>query len=150
MAYTSDIAKILADQLTKFAILNRHQLAGHAANLDFWMAEVRHCLDVIDGYGKRFEQLRVAQARHAAEHGTVEFSLRDPRHTQQSAAPPRRVPHSELEGARRGLCDATYRFLVRGFHQGFIEATALRQMCDRLGIGIEASDLRQGTPRISE
>jgi hypothetical protein len=149
MAYSSDIAKILADQLTRFATLNRHQLAGHVANLDFWTAEVRHCLDVIDGYGKRFEQLKAAQARYVTEHGTVEFLLRDPRHTQQAAAPPKRVPHSELEGARRGLCDAAYHFLVRCFHQGFIEEAALRQMCDRLGIGVEASDLRQGTHRIS-
>ena len=36
MAYMNDISRILADQLAKFATLNRHQLAGQAANLDFW------------------------------------------------------------------------------------------------------------------
>jgi hypothetical protein len=150
MAYTSDIARILANQLTKFATLNRHQLAGQVANLEFWTAEVRHCLEVIDGYGQRFEQLRDAQARHVAEHGTVEFSLRDPCCTQQAVSPPKRVPHSELGGARRGLCDAAYRFLVRCFNEGFLDATTLRQICDRLDIGIEASDLREGTHRVSE
>ncbi len=49
MAYSSDITKILTDQITKFVTLNRHQLAGHVANLDFWTGEVRHCLNVIDG-----------------------------------------------------------------------------------------------------
>jgi hypothetical protein len=42
MAYLTDISKILADQLTKFATLDRHQLAGQAANLDFWSDELRH------------------------------------------------------------------------------------------------------------
>ena len=150
MAYSSEIAKILTDQLTKFATLNRHQLVGHVTNLDFWTAEVRHSLDVIDGYGRRFEQLKAAQERHVAEHGTVAFSLHDPCCTQQSAAPPKRVPQKELGEARRRLCDATYRFLVCCFNQRFIEETRLRQMCDRLGIGIEASDLRKGIHRISE
>jgi hypothetical protein len=82
MAYSTDIARILADQITRFASLNRHQLVGHVANLGFWMTEVRHCLDVIDGYGPRFEQMRAAPMKHVSEHGTVEFSLHDPCCTQ--------------------------------------------------------------------
>jgi hypothetical protein len=49
MAYSSDITKTLTLQIRKFVTLNRHQLAGQVANLDFWLAKVRHCLDVIDG-----------------------------------------------------------------------------------------------------
>ena len=56
MSYSSQIADLLAAQLTKFVTLNRHQLAGQASNLDFWLLEVRHCLAVIDGYRERFEQ----------------------------------------------------------------------------------------------
>jgi hypothetical protein len=78
MAYSSEIAKILTDQIAKFATLNRHQLVGHVANLDFWTAEVRHGLDVLDGYKARFERLKAAQARYVSEHGTVEFLLDDP------------------------------------------------------------------------
>jgi hypothetical protein len=44
MPYSSDIAMLLAEQLAKFATLNRHQLAGQVANIDFWLGEVRHCL----------------------------------------------------------------------------------------------------------
>src|SRR6201981_923543 len=113
MAYSIDIAKTLTDQITKFVTLNRHQLAGHVANLDFWAAEVRHCLDVIDGYNRRFEQMKAAQTKHTSEHGTVEFSFHDPCRPQKPAPPPRRVPGAELGEARRHLCDATYRFLVR-------------------------------------
>jgi hypothetical protein len=64
MAYSSDITKTLTAQITKFVTLNRHQLAGHVANLDFWVAEDRHCLDVIDGYDRRFEQMKTGQTKH--------------------------------------------------------------------------------------
>jgi hypothetical protein len=51
---------LVTAQLAKFATLNRHQLAGQVANLDFWLAEARHWLDVIDGYRPRFERLKAA------------------------------------------------------------------------------------------
>jgi hypothetical protein len=142
MAYSSDIAKILTDQITKFATLNRHQLVGHLANLDFWATEVRHCLEVIDGYSRRFEQMKTAQTKFAADHGTVEFRLGDPRHTRQSATPPKRVPSQELGEARRELCDAFYRFLIRCFHEGHLGEGALRQTCENVGISVDKVDLR--------
>ena len=61
MPYSCDIANLLAGQLEKFVTLNRYQLAGHVPNLEFWLAEVRHCLEVVDGYGPRFECLKAAQ-----------------------------------------------------------------------------------------
>ncbi len=130
MQYSCDIAKLLTAQLEKFVTLNRHQLAGHVPNLDFWLAEVRHCLEVIDGYGPRFERLSGAQNRHTAGH------LRP-------AVRPKRVSDTELREARRLLCEATYHFLVRCLHEGMIDEATLRQACDRLGIGVEASDLRK-------
>lgn len=145
MAYSSEIAKTLTVQITKFVTLNRHQLAGHVANLDFCLAEVRHCLDVIDGYDRRFEQMKTGQTKHVSEHGTVEFSLDDPCCTQRTAPPPRRVSGAELGEARRNLCDATYRFLVRCFNEGFIQEDLFRRTCGSLDIGVEASDLRLRT-----
>ncbi len=142
MAYSSDITKTLTIQITKFVTLNRHQLAGHVANLDFWVAEVRHCLDVIDGYDRRFEQMKAAQTAHISEHGTVEFRLDDPCCTQRTVPPPRRVSGAELEEARRNLCDATYRFLVRCLNEGLIKEDLLRGTCVSLDLGVEASDLR--------
>jgi hypothetical protein len=145
MAYSSDISRILTEQIAKFATLNRHQLAGHLANLDFWTGEVRHCLAVIDGYGRRFEQMKAAQAKVVADHGTVQFHLDDPCCTRTSAAPPRRVPSQEHGEARRRLRDAFYRFLVRCLHEGLIDERALRRTCETLDIGVEASDLRRRT-----
>jgi hypothetical protein len=61
MSYSSQIADLLAAQLTKFVTLHRHQLAGQAANLDFWLVEIRHSLAMIDGYRERFERMKAAQ-----------------------------------------------------------------------------------------
>jgi hypothetical protein len=143
MAYSSDITNTLTVQIETFVTLNRHQLAGHVANLDFWVAEVRHCLDVIDGYNRRFEQMKTAQTKRIAEDGTMEFRLDDPCCTRTGASPPRRVPSAELEKSRRHLCDATYRFLVRCFNDGLINESVFLGTCRRFDIGVEASDLRQ-------
>jgi hypothetical protein len=143
MAYSIEIARTLTDQLTKFATLNRHQLVGHVANLDFWLAEVRHCLDVLDGYQARFRRLQVSHKKHVSEHETIEFDLHDPCCTVTTASPPNRVPDRELKEARHLLCEATYRFLIRCFHEGFLEESKLREACENLGIGVETSDLKR-------
>jgi hypothetical protein len=94
---------------------------------------------------RRFEQMRTGQTKHISKHGTVEFSLHDPRHTQRTAPPPRRVSGAELGEARRKLCDATYQFLIRCFNEGLIEEDLLRRTCSSLDLGVEATDLRQRT-----
>jgi hypothetical protein len=142
MSYSSEIGRLLTARIEKFSTLNRHQLAGHAANLDFWLAEVRHCLEVIDGYRSRFERLKAAQTRYVSEHKTLEFDPRDPCCIQRPAPPPKRVADRELKETRRSLCDATYRFLVRCCNEGLINEPELQQACDGLGISIDRGDLR--------
>jgi hypothetical protein len=143
MPYSTDIVKPLGDQLAKFVTLNRHQLAGQVANLDFWLGEVRHGLAVIDGYGRRFDRLRTAQQRYVSEHGTREFLLDDPCCTEGTAEPPKRVPDREMRESRRALCDAAYRFLVRCYREDLISESVVRGACGELDISIEASDLRR-------
>jgi hypothetical protein len=142
MSYSTEIATVLAKQLAKLATLNRHQIVGQLANVDFWLDEVRHALGVLDGYEPRFERMKVAQTQYVSEHKTTVFFPDEP-DLQSHAPPPRRVPSSELQEARRSLCDATYRFLVRCHNEKFIEETTLRRYCDELVIGIEASDLKR-------
>ena len=60
MSFSTKLAKLVADQLARFVTLNRHQLAGQVANLDFWLDQVRHGLAVVDGYGRRFQRLKAA------------------------------------------------------------------------------------------
>ncbi len=52
LSYSTSVAKLIADQLLRFVTINRHQLAGRVGNFDFWLEEVRHALEVIDGYGE--------------------------------------------------------------------------------------------------
>ncbi len=143
MAYSTEIANVLTHQLAKFVTLNRHQLAGQVANLDFWLDEVRHCLAVLAGYSQRFEQLKAGQQKYVSRHHTIEFKLRKPCSTQQPAAPPKRMSHDVLSAAQQSLRENTYRFLVRCFNDGFIAKAKLRRICDGLEIGIEASDLKR-------
>src|SRR5262245_37196166 len=121
MSFSTDLAKLVTDQVSRFVTLNGHQLAGHVANLDFRTAEVRHCLQVLDGYGKRFRSMRAAQQKHVAEHHTVEFALDDPCCTQGKPAPPRMVPDGELKDARLALSEAARRFLARCHREGLID-----------------------------
>jgi hypothetical protein len=144
MAYLTDISKILADQLTKFATLNRHQLAGQAANLDFWCSEFQHCLEVLDGYKSRFERMKSAETKYAAEHRTVEYHADDPCWFPDSVptvSPPRRIDHREIQAARQSLCDAMYRFLARCVRESAIDQTRFRGIADRFGTAVEPADL---------
>jgi hypothetical protein len=112
------------------------------ANLDFWLDESAHCLAVLDGYNRRFERLKSAQQKHVAEHHTIEFDFDDPCCTRERAAAPTRIPDAQLKEARRCLRESAYRFLVRCFNERMIAEALLRQACDRLGLGIDPTDLR--------
>lgn len=129
ISYSEQIAKVTSDQLERFVTLNRHQLAGHVGNLDFWVGEARHAFEVIDGYQERFRRLKAGQVEYVALHRPME--------------PPRRVADANLRDARRSVADATYRFLVRLCNDGLIHESQLRTLCGDLGIGVEQGDIRR-------
>src|SRR3954471_16769776 len=110
MSFSEHMAKVVADQLERFVTLNRHQLAGHVANLDFWVAQARHALEVIDGYQERFRRLKAGQAEYVTAHQTTVSSPLDP-DIKGPPDPPRRVPDASLRDARRAVVDAAYGFL---------------------------------------
>jgi hypothetical protein len=113
VSFSTDMAKLVADQLSRFVTLNPHQLAGQVENLDFWLAEVRHALAVIDGYGVRFVRLHAAQERYVAVH-KITASVVDPAGVTERPPPSvRRISDGELRQARRALVEATSRFLER-------------------------------------
>ena len=141
MAFSSDIASLISDQLSRFITLNRHQLAGQVANLDFWLTQVRNALNVLDGYNKRFEKLRAEQEKYVVAHGTTEFDAGIDYYGKPS--PPRRVPDGELREARKALCESTYRFLIRCCNEGLIQESELRAACKQFDISIAASDLNK-------
>jgi hypothetical protein len=141
MSFSENMAKVVADQLTRFVTLNNHQLAGHVANLDFWIAQARHALAVIDGYQERFRRLKAGQGEYVAAHQSRLPSPFDPDLTGPPALP-RRVPDASLREARRSLVDAMYRFLVRLYRDMLISESQLRALCGDLGIGVDPADLR--------
>jgi hypothetical protein len=142
MSFSENMAKVVADQLTRFVTLNRHQLAGHVANLNFWLAQARHALEVIDGYQERFRRLKAGQAEYVAKHQVTVSSPIDP-DIKGPPYPPSRVPDATLRDARRSVVDATYGFLVRLHNYGLIPESQLRSACSSLGIGIDPADLRR-------
>ncbi len=103
VSYVESISTPLIETLNHSAGLPANQLAGHVANLDFWIGEAKHCLAVIDGYRERFDRLRVGQAEYERQHDVV------------GAAPPLRRGAKEhtRQDLRGGVCDAIERFLVR-------------------------------------
>jgi hypothetical protein len=137
MSYSEHVAKVIADQLERFVTLNQHQLDGHVANLDFWIAEARHALEVIDGYQERFRRQKAGQE----EQKTMVPMLFEP-DIKLLPEPPRRLPDTSLREARRSVVDATYRFLVRLCNYGLIPESRLRSICSDLVIGVDSADLR--------
>lgn len=135
MSYSTDIADLVAKQLSRFTTLNRHQLAGQVANLDFWLDEIMHALTVVDGYGVRFTRMHAAQERHVSAHGTTEFDLSADWDTEGRASPPHRVPGQELEKARRNLTQSASRFLERCRAEGLLSDGQFSLAKESLGKG---------------
>ena len=75
-------------------------------------------------------------------HDSYEALLADP-DIRGTPDPPRRVADSALREARRPVTEATYRFLVRCCNDGLIPESRLRSLCNSLGIGVDAADLRR-------
>jgi hypothetical protein len=69
--YVQAITEPLIDVLNRAASSSDHRIAGYAANVDFWVHEILHCLAVIDGFQRRQElfvdavQLAAAAIREA-------------------------------------------------------------------------------------
>jgi hypothetical protein len=136
VSFSTDLATLVANQLTRFVTLNPHQLAGQVANLDFWLAQVRHALDTLEGYGVRFVRMDGAQQQYVAAHGTTVSSkpFIDVDPVNVAPPPPRRIPHHVLNKARRELLDAAGRFLRRCRDEGMISEAELAAACREVGL----------------
>lgn len=136
MPYMNDVAESLIETLRTFVTLNRHQLAGNAANIEFWFDETRHCLEVIDGYRRRIEAIKKAQANYVAKHHTVNLDY-------ESIAPAKaNVPDHELKRIRADVVDAAYKFALRSFKEQIIAQAQFRDLTERIGTTIDPADLR--------
>jgi hypothetical protein len=128
MPYVEDITEPLIKTLTYAGGLPVRQLAGHAANLEFWVREVEHAFAVIDGYGERFKKLQEGE-RIAAERLGIEWH---PFHERKLVRPG--IGGLELKELRYRLLDTVSQFLRRCYNEGLVTEAALDNYCKRLDL----------------
>jgi hypothetical protein len=124
VSYITGICAPLVKTLQHTAGLPAHQLAGHAANVDFWVGETKHCLAVIDGYQKRFERLRAGQADYEKKQNMIGKTSR----IQRGAK------HAGRLECRRLVCQAIARFLTRCHREGLLGEKDLNTALRSLGL----------------
>lgn len=128
MAYVQDITEPLIGTLNYSSGLPVRKLAGHVANLDFWLGEVEHALCVIDGYGERFKRLQVGE-RSASERLGKTFD------DFQFGKPIRPgITDHELKDLRRRLVDSVYQFLSRCYKDGLVLEPEIDDIAVRLDL----------------
>ncbi len=144
--YSIARAELIAEQIGRFATQHLHQLAGHHANLDFWLSEAAAAVRSIDEYQHRFRRLRDARLSWVREHdtritrycpicrGACEFGPQTPDR-------PHRVPAEDLDSAREAVRRSVRQFLVRLYQGGFVSEAEVRQAADFVGASIETEDL---------
>ena len=96
-------------------------LAGFAANLDFWVAEIRHRLALIDGYPARFRRFADAQARWHRDHHLGKL-------------PARNLQDRELEELRHRLIRAASRWIAHLAHEGVVSLEVADDFREELGL----------------
>jgi hypothetical protein len=128
VSYVEAISKPLIQTLDHASALPVNQLAGHAANLDFWVSEAKHCLAVTDGYQDRFGRLRAGQAEYEKQHNT-----------RPNASPIRRGTKDQArQELRQSVSKAIERFLSRCSREHLLSERSLEAAFSELGIGEQA------------
>ncbi|WP_162127619.1 hypothetical protein [Flavobacterium phycosphaerae] len=148
MIYSIEKANLISEQLRKFKDCFAHQLAGHTANISFWIKEVKEALVVLDEYNKRFYAMRDEQVVWIENHGEAihdycptcggkcEFSNGIP-------SLPIRVESSLLKETRKNLVNAAYYFLIRGYNSKLMDLKTLEHFCAEVGTSIDPKDLNE-------
>lgn len=138
MSYISDIVCTLVRVLEHTRGLPRHQLAAHAANVEFWADEARHALEVIDGYNARFSRMRKAQSEYDREHGG--HPANDPAgwpNSPTSEKPIRpSVGDAERKSLRADVLTAIDQLLDRLSREGFLQPDSRSALELRIKRGI--------------
>jgi hypothetical protein len=123
--YMTAICEPLIRFLEHAARVPDFYLAGHAANLDFWVGEVRHRLTVLDTYSQRLDRMK--QGRQAFEKRHGQFQL---------GANKRTLPDDERMQLRLRLCEAAQRFLRRCHQEDLLTAAKLTEVAAELGLAM--------------
>ncbi len=148
MPYMIERANAVAEQLERFSTGYAHHVVGQYANLEFWIGEARSALDVLEGYGQRFDRLASAQKVWVDAHQTKVGSFCslcggacELEEKMTKPAPPRRYASAERATAKRRLTDAAYHFFRRCYRMNLLDEDGLRAACARLDMGVDLADL---------
>ena len=115
--YVEDIARSLSRTLEHAAGLPPVRVAGYAANIDFWLSEALHCLDVIKGYPDRYRHFEDAQLEYAERRGWNSAPDVSPSNTA-----------AERKAARGAVVAALTRLADRCVKEGLIDASKRGQI----------------------
>ena len=147
--YSIARAELIADQIGRFATQHLHQLAGHNANLGFWISEAEVLYGRSTQYQQRFKRLQQSQVAWVREHDTTitrycpncrggcEFGPQTPDR-------PQRVPSEDLSASRDAVRRTVRQFLVRLYDAGFISEAEVRQHAESVGASVEPEDSERG------
>jgi hypothetical protein len=146
--YMMEQADRIALQLERFTTGYDHHVVGQYANLDFWLGEVVHALEVLEAYPRRFAAMSDAQAAWIEEHQTTvgEYCPHCGgacRYTdqRQRPTPPARVASAERLEAQRRLRNATYFFLLRCYRLGLMDRARLEERCEQVNTSLDPTDI---------
>jgi hypothetical protein len=129
MSYLDDVCLPLIKVLDSASFHKGVQLAGYGANIDFWVGEMRHAIDVLSGYEARFKKLRDARIEYAAQH-----------HEElDESTTSRTVSEGEIRRLDQQLCSACQRFLKLCCQAGYIDHRKQREIEQLLGMRINYS-----------
>ncbi len=129
MSYVDDVCYALVRVLDHAVVHKDVRLAGYAANLDFWVEEIRHCLDCLAGYERRHARL-VEERREFAAKRRIEL---DPVLTTRTTT------DAELRKLELRLTSAAQRFLKLCCEHGYIDHERQQEIEAYLGIRINYS-----------
>ena len=129
MSYIDDLSLSLAHVLDRAAFHKEARLAGYADNLDFWVEEIRHCLDCLAGYQQRFNRLVDARRDYASERN-MEL---DP------AWITRTTTDDELRKLEQRVKSSAQNFLKACCAANWIDHVKQREIEDYLGVRINYS-----------
>jgi hypothetical protein len=139
--YVETIAEALIDVLNGAAGSRDHRIAGYAVNVDFWIAEIVHCVAVVDDFPKR-QELFVDAVKRAADrireaeiHDTQGGVNADPTQLLYGESPTSYQLENYLGKTARlraRLIEAATKFLVRMRNEGQISLDKWQIVKDQL------------------
>ena len=146
MSYSIEKAKLVRDQIERLATQNPYQLAGQAANFDFWAAEAVQALQAIAEYNKRFKRMRDAQGAWIDAHGSVAYEhcgMCDGACELADGTPPQptRVSSGLLNDAAMALRKALRRYALRLFRMHLLGEGEVRALNEKADLHVEPEDL---------